>query len=266
MINIRDIYCSYGANRVLNGVSLEIKNGEHLGIIGPNGSGKTTLIRAITKLIKCESGRIELFGRDIRHTDIKELAKKVAVVGQGTGLIEDLKVMDFVLLGRMPHFRWFQVLESSTDIEICQRCMEITDTLRFKDRLMSEISSGERQLVLIARALSQEPSVILLDEPISHLDISHQVRILDMLTSLTKEKGLTAITVLHELNLASEYCERLVLLEGGRVKKIGTPREVLTYQVIEEVYKTVVLVKENPISQKPYVFVVPEVYRKNNSG
>jgi iron complex transport system ATP-binding protein len=135
--------------------------------------------------------------------------------------------------------------------------MEMTGTLKFKDRYMTELSGGERQLVFIARALTQEPEIILLDEPITHLDISHQVRVLDIVKTLITQKGLTAITVLHDLNLASEYCDRLLLLNNGRVHSIGLPSEILTYQAIEEVYKTTVIVKENPLSKKPYVFVVP---------
>ncbi|MFQ3573494.1 MAG: ABC transporter ATP-binding protein [Thermodesulfovibrionales bacterium] len=261
MIKINDIYCGYNEEVVLKGVSFEVNNGEHLGIIGPNGSGKTTLLKAMTKLLNCFSGTIEILGKDIRQMGIKELSKKIAVVTQTPSFVEDLRVMDFVLLGRIPHFRWFQIVESKRDIEICQECMHLTDTLRFKDRLMSELSGGERQLVSIAKALAQEPSIILLDEPISYLDISHQVRILDTITSLIKDRGMTAITVLHELNLASEYCERLILLDRGTIKMIGTPNEVLQYDVIEEVYNTVVVVRQNPISHKPYVFVVPKVCR-----
>lgn len=259
IIRIKNLYCGYGKLPVLKDITLDVKQGEHLGIIGPNGSGKTTLIRAITRLVKPISGGIEIFGRDVRNTDLKEISKKVAVVGQVSKFIEDMNVMDYVLLGRLPHFRWLQIMESKKDIQICLHCLDITGTLRLKDRFMYELSSGERQLISIARALSQDPSIIILDEPTSHLDISHQVRILDTITNLIRQNGITAVTVMHDLNLASEYCDRLVLLDDGRIKKIGTPQEVLTYSLIEEVYKTVVIVKENPISHKPYVFVVPHV-------
>ena len=134
--------------------------------------------------------------------------------------------------------------------------MALTDTLKFKDRSMSEISGGERQLVLIARALAQEPKFLLLDEPTSHLDITHQVRILDLLKKLNRELSLTVIIVLHDLNLASEYCDRVALLSGGAIYKEGLPQDVLDYKTIENVYKTVVVVERNPISSKPYILLI----------
>jgi iron complex transport system ATP-binding protein len=258
LITVKNLSCGYGSIRILDSVSFGVKKGEHLGIIGPNGSGKTTLLKAITKLIKPESGTVIIDGKDTKKWDVKELSKKLAVVSQNT---QDghLAVEDFVLLGRIPYYNRFQFIESQKDIDISNHCMEMTGTLKFKDRYMSELSGGERQLVFIARALAQEPEIILLDEPLTHLDISHQVRVLDMVKTLSTQKGLTSITVMHDLNLASEYCDRLLLLNNGRVCSIGLPSEVLTYQAIEEVYKTTVIVKENPLSKKPYVFVVPNV-------
>jgi iron complex transport system ATP-binding protein len=165
-------------------------------------------------------------------------------------------------MGRIPHFERFQLLETKKDLEIAKECMNLTSTFKFKDRLMSQISGGEKQLVLLARALVQNPKVLLLDEPTAHLDITHQVGILDLIRRLNKELGLTVIMVLHDLNLASEYCQRIVLLNGGRIHKSGQPEEVLDYHVIEEVYKTIVVVEKNPISSKPYILVVSEEERK----
>lgn len=256
MITVKNLSCGYGSIRILDSISFEVRKGEHLGVIGPNGSGKTTLLRAVTKLIRHESGAVIIDGKDNKKWSIKELSKKIAVVSQNTQS-GNTTVEDFVLLGRIPYYKRFQLMESKKDIDISEHCMEMTGTLKFKDRYMTELSGGERQLVFIARALTQEPEVILLDEPITHLDISHQVRVLDIVKTLITQKGLTAITVLHDLNLASEYCDRLLLLNNGRVHSIGLPSEILTYQAIEEVYKTTVIVKENPLSKKPYVFVVP---------
>jgi iron complex transport system ATP-binding protein len=258
MITVKNLSCGYGSIRILDNVSFEVKKGEHLGVIGPNGSGKTTLLKAITKLIKLESGAVIIDGKDAKKWGVKELSRKLAVVSQNTH-DGHLTVEELVLLGRIPYYKRFQFIESQKDIDISNHCMEMTGTLKFKDRNMSELSGGERQLVSIARALAQEPEIILLDEPLTHLDISHQVRVLDIVKTLITQKGLTSITVMHDLNLASEYCDRLLLLNNGRVCRIGLPSEVLTYQAIEEVYKTVVIVKENPLSKKPYVFVVPNV-------
>ncbi|MCI0480139.1 MAG: ABC transporter ATP-binding protein, partial [Candidatus Dadabacteria bacterium] len=147
--------------------------------------------------------------------------------------------------------------ETKRDEEIADRAMELTDTIRFKDRSMSEISGGERQLVLIARALAQEPKLLLLDEPTSNLDITHQVRVLDLLKKLNKELSLTVVIVLHDLNLASEYCDRVALMSDGSIYREGPPQDVLNYKTIEDVYKTVVVVEKNPVSKKPYVFLIP---------
>lgn len=188
------------------------------------------------------------------------LSRKIAVVTQNPPT-NSMSVEEFVLLSRIPHYRRFQFLESSEDVEISRRCMVLTDTLKLKDASLHEISGGERQLVSIARALSQEPQLLILDEPTAHLDITHQVRVLGLIRRLNRELGVTVIMVLHDLNLASEYCDRLVLLNRGKVHLVGRPREVLTYQVIEEVYKTVVIVMENPISHKPYVVLISEEIR-----
>jgi iron complex transport system ATP-binding protein len=167
-------------------------------------------------------------------------------------------VEEFVLLGRIPHFRAMQFVESRHDRDVASRCMELTDTLRLRDKPIQHLSGGERQLAQIARALAQEPRLLLLDEPTAHLDITHQVTVMDLLRKLVRELDLTVVMVLHDLNLASEYCDRLALISQGRVFKTGVPRDVIDYRVIEEVYKTVVVVNENPVSGKPYVLIVPE--------
>lgn len=261
MLKIRNVTCGYGLRFRLRNISLAIGDGELVGIIGPNGSGKTTLLRTITKLLEPTEGEVLLEEKDISKMTAKDLARKIAVVPQSLN-IDGMSVEEFVLLGRLPHFEKFQLLEAKKDFEAVKKCMELTDTYRLKDRLMEEMSGGERQLVLIARALAQEPKLLLLDEPTAHLDITHQVQILDMIKRLNREFGLTVLMVLHELNLASEYCRRLVLMNNGRIHKTGTAEEVLDYRVIEEVYKTVVVVERNPISSKPYVLIVPQEQRK----
>lgn len=257
MLKINNLTCGYGSKIVLKDIDFAVKEQELIGIIGPNGSGKTTFLRAMTRILKPKKGLVLLNGKNIWQMKFKELAKQIAVVPQSFDGA-DMSVKDFVLLGRIPHFKRFQFLESKNDLCIAEKCMSLTDTLRLKNQLMSEISGGERQLTLIARALTQEPKLLLLDEPTSHLDITHQVSILDLIKRLNKELMLTVITVLHDLNLASEYCKRLVLINKGRIYKTGTPDEVLNYKTIEEVYKTVVVVEKNPISSKPYILIVSE--------
>ncbi|MDP2928888.1 MAG: ABC transporter ATP-binding protein [Candidatus Omnitrophota bacterium] len=257
MFEIKNLTCGYDERFHLQGVDLAIEEGGFFGIIGPNGSGKTTLLRSMTRVLRPEKGEILLRGNNIWHIDLRELARTISVVSQSVST-DDLNVGEFVLLSRIPHYRGLQFLETKHDEEIADNAMTLTDTLKFKDRAMSEISGGERQLVLIARALAQEPKYLLLDEPTSHLDITHQVRVLDLLKRLNRELSLTVIIVLHDLNLASEYCDRVALLSGGAVYKEGSPQDVLDYKTIEDVYKTVVVVEKNPISLKPYIILVSE--------
>ena len=261
ILSVKNIDCGYGSNMVLRNINLAIKNGELIGIIGPNGSGKTTLLRAITRTLKPKAGAVFFEEKNIWHMHFRELARRVAVVSQ-VSEIGIMSVEEFVLLGRIPHYGKFQFLETKSDLDIAQKSMALTDTLKLKDHLIGEISGGERQLALIARALTQSPELLLLDEPTAHLDINHQVGILDLTRRLNRELGVTVIMVLHDLNLASEYCHRLVLLNEGQVYKMGCPEEVLDYQTLEKVYKTIVVVEKNPVSSRPHIFVISEEERQ----
>jgi iron complex transport system ATP-binding protein len=265
VLEVKDLICGYDSEFVLQNINLKVEDRELIGIIGPNGSGKTTLLRVISRMLKPKKGIVLLEGKNIWQMEFKELAKRIAVVPQSFASV-GMSVEEFVLLGRIPYFRRFQFLEAKKDFDIAQKCMALTDTLKLKDQPLAEISGGERQLALIARALVQEPRLLLLDEPTTHLDITHQVGILDLIRRLNKELGLTVIMVLHDLNLASEYCQRLVLINEGRIHKIGRPEEVLNYQVIEEVYKTIVVVRKNPISSKPYILLVSEEERQKKAN
>jgi iron complex transport system ATP-binding protein len=258
MLELRHVSCRYNDHFVLKDINVRIEDGDLVGVIGPNGSGKTTLIRAVTRAIKLAEGEVLLKGKPLGMFGFKELAQQVAVVGRLYDLDVQMKVEDLVLLGRIPHRRGLRLMERRSDMDIARTAMDVTGTLRLKNRLVDSLSSGERQLAFIARALAQEPELLLLDEPTSHLDISHQARVLDLVRKLNRDKGLTVLVVLHDLNLASQYCDRLFLLSDGVLRKDGTPNEVLTYQTIEEVYDTTVVVMKNPVSSRPCVFLVPE--------
>ncbi len=263
MFEIKNLTCGYNSDFLLKDITFNVNKKELLGIIGPNGSGKTTLIKALTRLIKPLKGEVIFEGKNIWQITHKELSKKIAVVTQNLQP-NFMNVEEFILLGRSPHYKKFQFLETKKDYEVVRKCMLQTDTIRLKDKFLNQISGGEKQLISIARALAQEPELLLLDEPTAHLDITHQIKILDLIRKLNKESGLTVIIVLHDLNLASEYCDRIILLNNGLIHKIGSPQEILTYQIIEEVYKTVVIVGNNPVSSKPYIFLVNEEDRKKS--
>jgi len=175
MLEIRNLTCGYD-NFLLKDISFKVNSSELVGIIGPNGSGKTTLIRAITKLVKPIKGKIIYQGKNITKLNFKELAREIAVVSQDAYFSDTIKVKDFVLLGRIPHFKKFQFLETSRDLKIVEEAIKLTEIIEIKDRFLKQISGGEKQLVLIARALSQEPKLLLLDEPTTHLDITHKMR------------------------------------------------------------------------------------------
>ena len=253
ILNIQHLCCGYPKFQ-LSGITVEMPKGSFTGIIGPNGSGKTTLFRAITGTLEIKSGQILLGDKNLHSLAPRQRAQRIAIVSQ---FIEsgDISVEDYVLMGRIPYHSKFSFFESEEDFEIAQKYMEMTGTWKFKDRLMSELSGGEQQLAGIARALTQQPELLLLDEPTSHLDITHQVRILNLLQQLNQEMGLSVLMVIHDLNLASEYCDRLILINQGTVHMQGTPEEVLTFQNIEDVYQTVVVTQNNPLSGKPAIFL-----------
>lgn len=263
ILELKNVFCGYDGEYVLKDVSFSISEGEFVGIIGPNGCGKTTLFRTITKVLNPKNGSILYKDKDIKNIHLKDLAKEIAVVLQVFEVTFSYTVEEFVLMGRFPHKNRFETLNNK-DFEIVKNSMKSVDIYNLKDKKIQELSGGEIQKVQIAQAISQEPKLLLLDEPTSHLDIKYQVEILDLIKRLNKEKKISVVIIFHDLNLASEYCEKLILLNSGKIHKIGEPSSVLTYQIIEEVYRTVVIVNENPVSKKPCVFLVPEDERKKN--
>jgi iron complex transport system ATP-binding protein len=263
-IKIDKLQCKYPGGFRLKEVCFTVRRGSFTGIIGPNGSGKTTLFKSITGEIPVIAGNILVDGIDLKTMSLRDRAKKIAIVTQNTE-ISHITVEDYVLMGRLPYRSHFQLFENSKDYLLANKFMKLTGTLSFKDKLMSELSGGEQQLVAIARALTQEPELLLLDEPTSHLDISHQVQVLNLIQKLNEEMSLTVLMIIHDLNLAGEYCEHLVMMDNGKVFSRGIAEEILNYKDIETVYKTVVLTKENPLSGKPAVFLISDKTLKMTS-
>lgn len=221
-------------------------------MIGPNGSGKSTLLKTLCRLLSPQTGEVLLNATPLKGMKQGEIARKIAVVPQETYSLFPFRVIEMVLMGRSPYLG-HNIFEGAKDLEIAKKAMDWTEILPIRERSIDELSGGERKRVFIARALAQEPEVILLDEPTANLDIHHQVDFLDLILSLNREKGLTIVMASHDLNIASEYCDRLILLREGRIYKIGPPREVITRKNIEEVYGCEVWVDENPISGMPRI-------------
>jgi len=247
MIEVRDLAFSYGGTPFIEDIGFRVGAGEFCGIVGPNGSGKTTLLKLLSKLLKPVRGTIGLGGCDLAGMSVRDMAKEVAVVPQETSIAFPFRVIEIVLMGRAPYLGGFR-FEGTEDLEIAQRAMELTGTAGLADRHYFELSGGEKQMVIIARALAQQTRVLLLDEPTAFLDIRHQVGIYDLIKGLNLRKGLTVVSVLHDLNLASLYCDWLVMLDRGRVHRMGKAEEVLTYSNIREVYGTEVYITRNELT------------------
>ncbi len=249
---VDNVHAGYNGTEILQGVSVELKGSEFASIIGPNGSGKTTLLRSMSRVLRPSSGSVRLDGKDIYSIPAREFAKKVAVVPQDTLVAFDFSVLEIVLMGRSPRLGRFAV-EGNKDTDIALAALTRTGTVHLKDRQINALSGGERQRVLVARALAQEPDVLLLDEPTSHLDISYQFEIMDLVKSLNRERGMTVLAVLHDLNLASQYCDRLIMVGQGKVQADGSPEEVVTSDNIRRVYGAEVWVRRHPATGRPYV-------------
>jgi iron complex transport system ATP-binding protein len=229
-----------------------VEKGEFVGVIGPNGSGKTTLLKILYRLLSPQKGEILFELVPIRKMNRNDIAKRIAVVSQETQLLFPFSALETVLMGRSPYLGQL-MFESEKDLEIAKKAMEWTNILPFSERSMDELSGGERKRVFIARALAQEPEVILLDEPTANLDIHHQIDFLDLILTLNHEKGLTIVMASHDMNIASEFCDRLILFQKGRIYKMGTPEEVITKENIESVYGCGVWIDQNPVSGMPRI-------------
>ncbi|MDK2821539.1 MAG: cobalamin transport system ATP-binding protein [Clostridia bacterium] len=250
VLDVHEIFCSYGNTPILKGVNFSIPKGNFLGIIGPNGSGKSTILKTISRVLTPASGKVILLDQDINSITRVEMSRRLAVVPQETRIDFDFTVEEIVLMGRLPHLGKFKK-ESQRDFDLAREAMELTGTLHLAHRKITELSGGEKQRVIIARALTQEPEVILLDEPTSHLDINYQTEVLDLMKKLSRENQLTVVMVLHDLNMAAQYCDYLVLLSRGKVFAQGSPQEVMTAPNIKAVYNSDVIITNHPVNNRP---------------
>jgi iron complex transport system ATP-binding protein len=263
MLAILSLYVNYGSRHVLQDLTLGVKKGEILSLIGPNGSGKTTLIRAISGVIPAASGQVQIQGNDLADLTFQQRARLLAVVPQARDLPEMYTVWETVLLGRTPYLNWLGKLRPEDRLRV-EWALERTGTLALKERLVGELSGGEQQRVLLARALAQETPILLLDEPTAHLDINHQAHLLDLVAELTLENNLAVLMALHDLNLAALYSNRIALLVSGRLQAFGVPAEVLTPTLLSAAYQLPLNVITHPDYGTP--LILPDGLRPSAQG
>lgn len=252
VLSARHITFSYTDTTVLDDVSFEIESANIVAVIGPNGSGKTTLLKMLNATLFPDSGSLVIAGRDTKRWSRRQIARTVAIVPQETPAVFPFFAEEIVLMGRFPYLRSL-AFEDRADYRIAREAMEQTDCLAFAHRRFTELSAGERQRVLIARALAQEPKILLLDESTVFLDLKHQARFLSLLRRLNCERQLTVIFVTHDINLAAQNAHRLLLLYNGKKYAIGTPADVLTAENLREVYDVAVGIDQNPHDGSPRV-------------
>lgn len=259
--SLKDVAFSYSKGKraeseaVLKELSCLILSGRVLGILGPNGSGKSTLLKLLARVLQPQKGTIEILSQSLAGLSQLDVAKRVALVPQETLQVFPFTIAEMVLMGRSPHHQgwggWHW--EDSQDWAVTQNAMEELDVAHLGNRLVTEVSGGERQRAVIARALVQEPQILLLDEPTAFLDLHHQLDIARIIKRLNRERGLTVVLVSHDLNLASQYCDQVLMLNHGRLAAMGSPQTVIKPEVIEAVYGCSVLVDRHPQSGLPRV-------------
>lgn len=257
-VQIENVSFTYGNGLVLTGLNLSVSQGELVAVIGPNGSGKSTLLKLISGVLRPGHGKIQLGGLDPNRAKRCLVARKVAVVPQQFHMPFAFTVEEVVMLGRTPFLRMLSD-GSKQDMEAVRNAIEATGAASLKKRYFNELSGGERQKVVLSMALAQQTELLLLDEPTAHLDISHQVEILQLLVELNRQQGITVIAAIHDLNLAAMYFHRLVLLHQARVIADGTPTQVLTPELIGRAYSARVHVSQHPLTDVPYIMVVPGI-------
>lgn len=260
MLEVKDIKVSYDTKMILKDFSFSVKKGQMVSIIGPNGCGKSTALKAISKFLKKSSGKIYLQGEDMDELTAKKIAKKMSVLSQYNKNPEDITIKDLVSYGRIPHKRWYE-RNSEKDEKIIAWAIEETGLRDMQNESILELSGGERQRVWIAMSLAQEPKILLLDEPTTYLDISHQLEIMELLKKLNKELDLTVIMVLHELSQAVKYSDKIIVMKKGEIIEQGNPNEIITEKLLKEVYNVDVYIDKNSLRDE---IIIHPLKKANN--
>lgn len=254
MIDVDDISVSLDGTSILDGVSCEVPSESFVALVGPNGAGKTTLLRTVNDVLTPDSGTVSVDEKNVQSLSSRDVARLVATVPQETNISFDFSVRDIVAMGRTPHRSRFH---RTDDSEIIERVLERVQIAHLADRSVSSVSGGERQRVLLARALAQDAPALVLDEPTASLDIHHQVRTLELVRDLVDE-GATVLAAIHDLDLAARFCDAIIVLSDGHVIADGSPESVLTESIIEQAFGGNPRIYENPITQSPSVTTLGE--------
>lgn len=235
MLEIKGLTFRYTDVDVLKSIGLTVPRGSFTAIIGPNGSGKTTLLKTVAKLLVPREGEVQISGKSVQAYSAKALARNVAMVHQNTDAAFDFNIEEVVLMGRYPYLSRFQG-ESESDLALAEAAMRFTGTTHLREKTLQSVSGGERQRVMIAKALTQATELLLLDEPISHLDIKYQMEIMRLCKRLNREEGLTIVTTLHDINLAARFADYMVMMSDGEIRYQGAPEDVMTREAIRHIY------------------------------
>jgi iron complex transport system ATP-binding protein len=255
VILAENLWCGYPDHTVLRGIAFSVEEGEFLGILGPNGSGKTTLLHALSGILPFQEGRIEILGLPLDQIKPKQRARRIAVVTQDSEVRFPFTCEEVVRMGRYPHRKRWQ-LDSAEDMMAVQRAMALTDTAMLADRLITAVSGGERQRVIMAKTLAQEAKIMLLDEATSAMDVHRKLHMFKVLKQLHGNDKLTVVAVMHDVNLAALFCHRMIFIRDGCVVADGPSNSVLIPEVLEEVYQTRVLIQEiSDIGKRQVVFI-----------
>lgn len=258
MFEVKSVSIRYEQQTVIDDVSFTVGQGEIVSIIGPNGSGKSTLLKGISRLIPYHSGTVLLEGKDLKSMTSKQVARMMCLLSQKNQAPSDMPVVDLVSYGRYPHKKWYEKLNNE-DMDIVHWALEKTSLTLFKDRRVSALSGGESQRAWIAMALAQRPKIMLLDEPTTYLDISHQHEVLELVSELNRDMGMTVVMVLHDLNQAARYSEKMVVVQSGKLAVTGQPDEVMTPQMIRDIYAMKAEVQYVSGERKPRIHLLSTI-------
>lgn len=258
MISCKNLKVGYEEKVIIENLSLSINKGEVVSIIGPNGCGKSTLLKTLSRIIKPMSGGIYIQNESIKNLKSKHVSQKVCLLSQHNDAPGDLTVEELVYFGRIPHKKWYES-KNKSDEEIVNWAIENTGLKRYKNTPINSLSGGERQRAYIAQALCQKPDILLLDEPTTYLDISYQLEVMELVREINEKFNITIVMVLHELNQASKYSDRLVIMKDGEIVSDGCPKEVINKETIKQVYKIECDIDNDPISNKPRIHPIQTI-------